>query len=108
MKRSWEMTNSLEEHLTAGMREQVAGITISTDVVGETLRIRRRRTMIARTGYAVGVIGLAGALTAGVLTTIGTGPGAAPNRPPVGAADSPELRLAAAVAASQSTSYKVK
>src|SRR3954453_15732267 len=105
MERSWEMTNSLEEQLTAGMRERVAGITITTDVVGETLRIQRRRTMITRTAYAVGVAGLAGAITAGVLATGGTGPGTAPNRPPVAGAESPELHLAAAVTASQSTSY---
>jgi hypothetical protein len=46
------MTDFLEEQLTAGMREGVAGITIATDVVGEMLRIQRRRTMIAWTATA--------------------------------------------------------
>lgn len=102
------MTNSLEEQLTAGMRERVAHVTIATDIVGETLRIQGRRTMIARAACAVGVIGLVGAITTGVLATGGTKPGTGPNRSPVAVAQSPELRLAAAVTASQSTSYKVK
>jgi len=109
------MTNSLEELLTAGMRDEVAGITITTDIVGETLRVQRRHTMIVRIGYAVGVVGLAGALTAGVLATGGTKPGPTPGRPPVagaqsaaGTESSADVRLAAVVTASQSTSYKVK
>lgn len=104
MERSWKMMDAIEEQLTAGMRERVAGITITTDIVGETLRIQQRRTVITRTAYAVGVLGLAGVLTAGALAI----PGSAPNRPAVTRAASPELRLAAAVAASQSTSYRVK
>src|SRR5690349_20910417 len=102
------MTNFLEEQLTAGMRERVGDVTITTDIVNEALRVRRRRTVIARTAYTAGVVGLAGALTAGVVATGGTGPATGPHRPPVATAGSPELRLAAAVAASQSTSYRVK
>jgi hypothetical protein len=102
------MTNFLEEQLTAGMRERVADVTITTDIVNEVLRVQRRRTVILRTAYTAGVVGLAGALTAGVVATSGTGSATGSNRPPVASAGSPELRLAAAVAASQSTSYRVK
>lgn len=102
------MTNFIEEQLTAAMSERVAGMAITTDLVDQTLRRQRRRTMITRTGYAVGVVGLAGALAAGVLATGGTGPAATPGRPSVTGAESPQLRLAAAVAATRSTSYQVK
>src|SRR5262249_28838179 len=96
------MTNFIEEQLAEGMRERVAGIAITTDLVGQTVRAQRRRTVVTRTGYAVGVVGLAGALAIGVLATGGTGPAATPG------AGSPQLRLAAAVAASHGISYRVK
>ncbi|WP_460493034.1 hypothetical protein [Dactylosporangium cerinum] len=102
------MTNFIEEQLTEGMRERVAGITITTDLVGQTLRSQRRRTMVTRSAYAVGVVGLAGALAASVLAAGGTGPAATPDRPSVAGAGSPQLRLAAAVSASQGISYRVK
>ncbi|GAA1860870.1 hypothetical protein [Asanoa iriomotensis] len=102
------MTNYIEEQLTEGMRERVAGVALTTDVVGPTVRRQQRRTTMTRTGYAVGVVGLAGALMAGVLTTGGAGPSATPGRPSAAGAESPQLRLAAAVAASQGTSYRVK
>ncbi|MFF5294395.1 hypothetical protein [Paractinoplanes globisporus] len=101
------MTNLIEEQLTEGMRERVAGITITTDLVGQTLRSQRRRTMVTRSAYAVGVVGLAGALAAGVLAAGDTGPEAPLDRPVAGAG-SPQVRLAAAVSASQDISYRVK
>ncbi|WP_238007226.1 hypothetical protein KZZ52_37675 [Dactylosporangium sp. AC04546] len=102
------MTNFIEEQLTEGMRERVAGLTITTDLVGQAVRGQRRRTVITRTAYAVGIAGLAGALTAGVLATGGTGPTATPGRPSVAGTGSPQLRLAAAAAASGGTSYRVQ
>jgi len=93
------MTNFIEEQLTEGMRERVAGIVTTTDLVSRTLHAHRRRTMITRAGYVVGVAGLAGALVAGALST---------GRPPAGGAESPQVRLAAAVSASLGTSYQVK
>jgi hypothetical protein len=108
MEWSWEMTNLIEEQLAEGMRERVAGIALTTDIVGPTVRTQQRRTMMTRTGYAVGVVGLVGALAAGVLTAGGTGPGATPDRQSVAGAESPQLRLGDAVAASQGVSYRVK
>ena len=102
------MTNFIEEQLAAGMRERVAGIAVTTDLVGPTLRAQRRRTMVTRIGYAVGVIGLAGALTAGVLTTGGPGPAATRDRPPAAGAEPPQVRLAAAISASRGISYRVR
>jgi len=101
------MTNFIEEQLTEGMRERVAGIAITTDLVGQTMRAQRRHAMITRTGYAFGVAGLAGALVAGGLAAYGMGPAATPERPPAGAG-SPQVRLAAAVTASGGISYRVK
>jgi hypothetical protein len=102
------MTNFIEEQLTEGMRERVADVTITTDVVRQTLRAHRRHVVMARTGYAVGVAGLAGALAAGVLSTGGAGPGATPARTAVAGGESSQVRLAAAVSASRATSYRVK
>jgi hypothetical protein len=103
------MTNFIEEQLAEAMRERVAGIAITTDLVGPTLRVHRRRTVMTRSGYAVGVIGLAGALAVGTLAVNGTGSGATPDRQwAAGTEESPQLRLAAAVAASQGISYRVK
>jgi hypothetical protein len=102
------MTNFIEEQLTEGMRERVAEITITTDVVRQTLRAHRRHVVMARTGYAVGAAGLAGALAAGVFITGGTGPAVTPGRPPAAGAEAPQVRLAAVVTASRGTSYRVK
>jgi hypothetical protein len=102
------MTNFIEEELTEGMRERVADITISTDVVRQTLRAHRRHLVMARTGYAVGAAGLAGALAAGVLNTGGAGPGATSGRTSVAGSESSQVRLAAAVSASRGISYRVK
>jgi hypothetical protein len=108
MEWSWEMTTFIEEQLTEGMRERVADITITTDLVGRTLHAQRRRTAVTRTAYAVGVVGVVGALAAGVLTSGGIEPAATPSRPSVAGTESPQLQLAAAVAASRGISYRVK
>ncbi|WP_426503209.1 hypothetical protein ACPPVO_37015 [Dactylosporangium sp. McL0621] len=125
------MTNFIEDQLAAGMREQAAGVTVDTDLVGRALRGHRRRTMVTRTAYAAGVVGLAGALAAGVLAAGANGP-TSPGRPAVSGAangaagrggpavsgagngqavsgaEAPRLRLAAVVAASRGTSYEVR
>ncbi|WP_027345953.1 hypothetical protein [Hamadaea tsunoensis] len=103
------MTNLIEEQLTAGMREHVEGLAPDRDLVGQVVRAQHRRTTITRTAYAVGVVGLAGAMAAGVLTANG-GPAAHPQgrSDTPAAAGTPQLRLAAAVVASRRTSYRVK
>jgi hypothetical protein len=102
------MTNLIEEQLAEGMRERVEGMSVAPGLVGQVLRVQRRRVMITRTAYAVGVVGLAGAVAASALTVNGNGPGAHRDRPPTAAADSPQLSLAAAVTASRGTSYHMK
>lgn len=97
----------IEEQLTAGMRERAADLTLSTDVVGEATRRHRRRVAFHRCVYAAGVVGIAGAL-AGAVALGGAGsptPPAGHDQPAVASAD---LRLASAIAASESTSYRVK
>lgn len=97
----------IEEQLSAGMRERAAGLALTSDVVGQATRRHRRRTALQRTAYAAGVVGLAGAL-AGAVTLGGPGsptPPAGRDQPAVASAD---MRLASAIAASESTSYRVK
>lgn len=102
------MTTDLENQLTAGMREQVAGITLTSDILGAAQRHHQHRAVLHRTAYAAGVVGLAGALAA-VAAVAGTGHRPViPGRPPVAATEPANVRLAAAVAASQAVSYKVK
>ena len=94
----------LEEQLAAGMRERVVGLALTTDVVGEAARRHRGRVAVQRIGYAVGVVGLAGAIAAGV-TIGGSRSGSPPTTPAVAA---PEMRLASAIAATEKISYQVR
>ncbi|GAA4257017.1 hypothetical protein [Dactylosporangium darangshiense] len=105
------MTTDLEEQLSAGMREHTAGLALSGDVLGRATRNHRRRAATVRAGYALGVAGLAGVLAAGL--TLGGGGGAndpAPKAAPpsVAQAQTPSLRLAAAAAASDDISYRIR
>lgn len=108
------MTTNLEERLAAGMRERVAGLELTGDVLAAATRRHRRRTALVRGAYAAGVVGVVGALVA--VATVGTGvperPGVAPGnvaeRPPGAGAESPQLRLAAAAEASENISYRVR
>jgi hypothetical protein len=102
------MTTDIEHHLVAGMREEVAGIALTTDIVGTAARRHRRRTAAQRTLYGAGVVGLAGALAA--VMALGSGQQRQPGtgRPPVASAESPSVRLAAAIAHSENISYKVR
>ncbi|WP_433285433.1 hypothetical protein [Micromonospora sp. CA-244673] len=109
------MTTHLEDQLVAGMRDQAAGLTLTRDVLGAATRRHRRRTALHRTAYAAGVVGVAGALTAALTVGAGnpggrTGPsGPVAGRPaPAASPQSPQLRLAAAAAASENISYRVK
>ncbi|MET8352378.1 MULTISPECIES: hypothetical protein [unclassified Micromonospora] len=112
------MTSDIEEQLTIGMRQEVAGLALDTDVLGAATRRHGRRVTVRRASYAAGVMGLAGALAAvvaiggpGASAPGGNAPGAsAPggNPPPVASADSPQLQLASAITASEAVSYRLK
>jgi hypothetical protein len=109
------MTTHLEDQLVAGMRDQAAGLTLTRDVLGAATRRHRRRTVLHRTAYAAGVVGVAGALTAALTVGAGTSgggtssPGPVAGKPaPAASPQSPQLRLAAAAAASENISYRVK
>ncbi|RKN27928.1 hypothetical protein [Micromonospora musae] len=108
------MTSDLEDQLISGMHDEVSGVAFSRDVLAEAGLRHRRRVARHRTAYAAGVVAVVGALVA--VATVGTGvpggtqdsPGPVAGRPPAAGADSPQLRLAAAAAASQGISYRVK
>ncbi|MFC6015502.1 hypothetical protein ACFP2T_04725 [Plantactinospora solaniradicis] len=102
------MTIDIEEQLIAGMHRETAGVTLTSDVVGAARRRHQRRTVLLRATYTMGVLGLAG-VTAAVLTVGGNGqagPTAGP--PPVTNAAAPQLKLVAAVAASENVSYRMR
>ena len=99
------MNTDIEDLLIAGMHERVGGITLTTDVLAGAGRRHQRRTAIRRTAYAAGVLGLAGAL--GITATTGGGAPRSQTPPAVAGAESANLRLAAAIAASENISYRV-
>jgi hypothetical protein len=94
----------VEEQLTTGMRERVVALSLTTDVVGEAARRHRGRAAVLRLGYAVGAVGLAGALATGM--AIGGSDSGSP--PTTHALAAPEVRLASAIAATEKISYQVK
>ncbi|MEU2613026.1 hypothetical protein ABZ570_15815 [Micromonospora sp. NPDC007271] len=109
------MKSDLEDQLMAGMRDEVSGLGYTRDVLGEATRRHRRRTALHRGAYTAGVVGVAGALAAALAVgsgaPAGTGgsPGPVAERPATAASpESPQLRLAAAAAASENISYRVK
>ncbi|MET7952301.1 hypothetical protein [Micromonospora sp. NPDC005324] len=108
------MTISLENQLQACMRDEVAGLSFTRDVLAEANRRHRRRTALHRTAYAAGVVGVAGALiatlTVNAAAPTGTNdaPGAVAERPSSANIDTAQMRLAAAAAASENISYRVK
>jgi hypothetical protein len=103
------MTPDLEENLMAAMRQEVGGITAPADILGQATRNHRRRVTVVRGMSALGVLGLAGVLAAGVALRGGTTGDDAPNgrtdNPPAAAVAAPNLRLASAVNASTNLSY---
>ncbi len=101
------MSINLEEQLAAGMREHVSDLAADGGaVLGRATRRHRRRTAVVRTGYALGVAGLAGVLAVGLTAAGGSG---RPQDLPAVQAEAPaSLRLAKAAAASDNISYRVK
>jgi len=102
------MSTFIEEQLTAGMHDQVAGIRLTTDVLGAATRQHQRRVAVRRRAYAAGILGLAGALVAGAAIGGAREPGPSSSRPPVASAESANLQLSAAITASERISYKLK
>jgi len=102
------MTSDLERELIAGMRQEVAGVALATDVLGQARRRHQRRAVVQRVMCTAGVVGMAGAVAAVMVAGNGEQPGSGTSRPPGAAVDSPHLQLAAAIAASENISFKVK
>ncbi|GAA0935555.1 hypothetical protein [Virgisporangium aurantiacum] len=103
------MTTNLEEHLAAGMRQEMRTVTLTDDVLGRARRRYRRRAAMVRLGYGLGVIGVAGALVAGLtLNGDSLNGGTAEKAPPIARADTPALRLANAATASDGVSYRIR
>jgi hypothetical protein len=104
------LSTDIEDQLIDGMRREVAGVTLTADVLGAASRRHHRRTALLRATYAMGVLGLAG-VTAAVLTVGGGGqPGPTAARPPAATAtaESPRMALVAAVTASENVSYRMR
>ncbi|MFG3703903.1 hypothetical protein ACGF7U_04095 [Micromonospora sp. NPDC047670] len=104
------MNTDIEDKLIDGMRREVAGVTLTADILGAASRRHHRRTALLRATYATGVLGLAG-VTAVVLTVGGGGqPGPTTARPPAATAtaESPRMALVAAVTASENVSYRMR
>jgi hypothetical protein len=100
-----KMTTELEDQLAAGMAERTAGITLASDVLGAAKRQHNRRTAVLRGAYVAVALGIAGVVAVAVYPGSGRPPVA--NSPEV-TAKSPALQLAAAAAASDNASYKLK
>jgi len=98
--------NNIEHELAAAMHEQATKLAPRRDVLGAATLRHRRRTVARRTAYATGVLALAGVLTTVGLWRAEQGRGVDP--PTTVVAPQPELALAAAVASSESTSYRIR
>ncbi|HEX6686078.1 MAG TPA: hypothetical protein VF062_25105 [Candidatus Limnocylindrales bacterium] len=103
------MNSDLEERLTASMRRTAGGMEVSGDVLDRATRNHRRRTLMIRVGYGLGVTGVGGAVALG-LTISGTGDANRidPGPPPAVQAQPPSLRLANAAVASDNISYRMR
>jgi hypothetical protein len=107
------VTTHLEDELAVGMHDKIADVTFTRDILAEAMRRHRRRIVLHRTAYAVGTFGVIGALAVTLTVRAGETPdrggatGPVAERPTT-PADTPQLRLAAAAAASQNISYRVK
>jgi hypothetical protein len=100
------MNCDLEERLTESMYHTVDGIELTSDVLGRARRRHQRRTTTIRVGYALGAIGLAGVLAAGL--TVGGDATPGQGNGPAGPAQPASLRLANAAAASDNISYRMR
>lgn len=83
------MNVRLETQLTEAMREYAEGVRLTGDVLHAAARRHRRRTIIYRSAYAAGIMGLVGVLAAGLAIN-----GPPPARPSVADRDSGTLTVA--------------
>lgn len=104
------MNSDLEERLTASMSRTAGGLEPSGDILERATRNHRRRTVMIRAGYGLGVIGVAGAVALSLTAGGGTVDGnrVEPGPPPAVSAQPPSLRLANAVVASDNISYRMR
>ena len=98
------MNTDLETRLTESMHHKVDGIAFTSDVLGRATIRHRRRTATIRIASALGAVGLAGALAAGL--TLGGGP--AVQKAPLVQVQPASMRLAAASAASDNISFRLR
>jgi hypothetical protein len=68
------MTTRLEEELTAGLREHVAGVRLDRDVLAAARRRHRSRAAAVRAASVTGTLGVAGAVAVVVAVTGSPGP----------------------------------
>jgi hypothetical protein len=102
------MNTDLEARLTDSMHRKVGGIALTSDVLGRAARRHHRRATTIRIGYALGVAGLAGVTAAGLTGGSGATPRQDAGKAPVVQAHPAALRLAAAAAASDNISYRMR
>jgi hypothetical protein len=102
------MNTDLEERLIDSMYHKVDGIALTSEVLGRATRRHRRRTTTVRIGYALGVAGLAGLLTAGLTLGNGATPRQDAGKAPAVQAEPASPRLVNAAAASDNISYRMR
>jgi hypothetical protein len=102
------MNTDLEERLIDSMYHKVDGIALTSEVLGRATRRPRRPTTTVRIGYALGVAGLAGVLTAGLTLGNGATPRQDAGKAPAVQAEPASPRLVNAAAASDNISYRMR
>jgi hypothetical protein len=108
------MNRTIEDLLSASMREEVAGLTPAPDLVARAARRHRQRTRVRLAASATGTAGIAAAVAIAVTVASAgpgadrTGHGAGRNGPSAAsAASSPRVRLVAAMITSAQLSYRL-
>ncbi len=98
----------LEERLTEGMHRMVGGVHLTGEVLDRAKRRHQRRAVIVRTGYGLGIAGLAGVLAVGLLPGGGAVPPGGGDAPSAVQVQPAKLRLANAAVASDNISYRMR
>lgn len=113
------MSRTIEDLLTASMRDEVAGLRPAPDLVSRAAKRHRQRARLRLATSAAGVVGTATAVAVG-LTVASAGPGAAPTESSAvrtgssaatatgQAANTQQMRLLAAMTTSARLSYRLR